>query len=72
MARRMAAGVNVRSLRTIRDGGGVYPFSPQVDSGRDYFQSPPLLSPEVVVIFSLRTLGFFVFLIVELLSLVSI
>ena len=72
MARRMAAGVNVRSLRTIRDGGDVYPFSLQVDSGRGYFQSPPLLSPEVIVIFSLHTLGFFVFLIIELLSLVSI
>lgn len=68
----MAAGVNVKSVRTIRDGGDAYAISPQVHSGRDYFQSSPLLSPEVVAIFSLRTLGFLVFLIVELLPLVSI
>jgi len=37
----MAAGVNVRSMGTFRDGGDVYAVSPQVDSGRDYFQSSP-------------------------------
>jgi hypothetical protein len=68
---RMAAGVNVRSVGTIRDGGDVYAFSPQVDSGRDYFQLSPLPSPELVAT-SLRTLGCLVFLIVEcILPLVS-
>ena len=68
----MAARVNVKSMCMIRDGGDVYAISPQVDSGRDYFQSSLLLSPEVVAIFSLCMLSFLVFLIIELLSLVSI
>ena len=46
MTRRMAAGVNVRSVGIIRGGGmcEVDAFSPQVDSGRDCFQSSPLPS----------------------------
>ena len=43
----------------------------QVDGGHDYFHWSPLLSPEVVTIFSLCMLGFLVFLIVESLPLVS-
>ena len=49
----------------------MYAFSPQMDNGRDYLQLSPLPSPEVVATFSLRMLGFLVFLIVELLPLVS-
>ena len=33
MARRMAAGVNVRSVDTIRDRGDVYAISPQPTGG---------------------------------------
>ena len=71
MARRMAAGVNVRSVGTIRDRGDVYAISPQVDSGHNYFHSLLLLSAEVVTIFSLCMLGFLVFLIIESLPLVG-
>ena len=65
MVRRMAAGVNVRSMDTIRDRGMcmLLAHSLQVDGGRDYFHWSPLLSPEVVTIFSLCMLGFLVFLI---------
>ena len=34
MARRMAAGVNVRSVDTIRDRGDVYTISPQPTGGQ--------------------------------------